>query len=40
MEYVVKNPLTKLNQPIQSELFKSKLDEFVKESSIYLSKGL
>ncbi|KAF5291960.1 hypothetical protein FQR65_LT11360 [Abscondita terminalis] len=40
LEYVVKNPLVKLNEQIQSELFKNKLDEFVKESSIYLSKNI
>ncbi|KAK4881035.1 hypothetical protein RN001_004354 [Aquatica leii] len=40
LEYVVKNPLVGLNENIQSELFKIKLDEFVKESPIYLSKSI
>ncbi|KAF2893712.1 hypothetical protein ILUMI_12460 [Ignelater luminosus] len=40
LEYVVKNPLVRLNESIQSELFKAKLDEFVKESPIYLSKAI
>ncbi|PIO12698.1 hypothetical protein AB205_0020170 [Aquarana catesbeiana] len=30
VEYVVKNSLCSLNEPIQSELFKSKLDMFVR----------
>ncbi|KAH9509435.1 Trafficking protein particle complex subunit 1 [Bulinus truncatus] len=30
VEYVVKNPLCQLDQPITSELFKAKLDEFVR----------
>ncbi|GJQ74770.1 hypothetical protein Trydic_g21615 [Trypoxylus dichotomus] len=33
VEYVVKNPLTTINQPIQSDLFKTKLDNFVKASA-------
>ncbi|XP_022901605.1 trafficking protein particle complex subunit 1 [Onthophagus taurus] len=39
VEYVVKNPLVKMNEPIESELFKSKLDVFVKSSPIYISKS-
>lgn len=35
IEYVVKNPLCSLREPIQSELFKSKLDAYVKQSSVY-----
>ena len=31
VEYVVKNPMCELNQPITSELFKTKLDEYVKD---------
>ncbi|XP_051159280.1 trafficking protein particle complex subunit 1 [Leptopilina boulardi] len=40
VEYVVKNPLCHLNQPIQSELFKTKLDELIKKSPIYLNRSL
>ncbi|XP_046746902.1 trafficking protein particle complex subunit 1 [Diprion similis] len=35
VEYVVKNPLCQLNEPIQSELFKNKLDELVKSSPYF-----
>lgn len=35
VEYVVKNPLCKLAQPIESELFKMKLDAYIKQLSIY-----
>ncbi|XP_012262529.1 trafficking protein particle complex subunit 1 [Athalia rosae] len=35
IEFVVKNPLCKLNEPIQSELFKTKLDELVKSSPYF-----
>ncbi|CAG9865170.1 unnamed protein product [Phyllotreta striolata] len=38
VEFVVKNPLCKLGQPIQSELFRTKLDAFIKQLSIYSSK--
>ncbi|KAJ3640968.1 hypothetical protein Zmor_027500 [Zophobas morio] len=40
VEYVVKNPLAKLSEPIQSELFKTKLDTFIKQSPVYLTKAL
>ncbi|EFA12998.1 trafficking protein particle complex subunit 1 [Tribolium castaneum] len=40
VEYVVKNPLVNLSEPIQSELFKTKLDTFIKQSPVYLSKAL
>ncbi|RMX53318.1 hypothetical protein pdam_00022149, partial [Pocillopora damicornis] len=30
VEYVVKNPLCQLNEPIQSELFTSKLDSYIR----------
>ncbi|XP_046853003.1 trafficking protein particle complex subunit 1-like [Xenia sp. Carnegie-2017] len=30
VEYIIKNPLAKLNEPIQSSLFSTKLDELVK----------
>ncbi|KAI8770534.1 trafficking protein particle complex subunit 1 [Biomphalaria glabrata] len=35
VEYVVKNPLCQLDQPITSELFKYKLDEYVKSLSAF-----
>ncbi|ENN75334.1 trafficking protein particle complex subunit 1 [Dendroctonus ponderosae] len=40
VEYVVKNPLCNLNEPIQSELFKTKLDAYVKQSSVFLTKSM
>ncbi|KAK9747358.1 Sybindin-like family [Popillia japonica] len=40
VEYVVKNPLAMINQPIQSDLFKTKLENFVKSSAVYLSKAI
>lgn len=40
VEYVVKNPLCPLDQPIQSEIFKSKLDDFVKRAPIFSVKGV
>lgn len=35
VEYVIKNPLYSIGEPITSELFDSRLDEFVKSSSIF-----
>lgn len=40
LEYVVKNPLCKLNEPIQSELFKLKVDELFKKSPLFLSRAI
>lgn len=40
VEYVVKNPLNTLKEPIRSELFKTKLDAFVKQSTVYLTKTI
>ncbi|KAK0080908.1 hypothetical protein PV325_013129 [Microctonus aethiopoides] len=40
VEYVVKNPFSQLNEPIQSELFKLKLDELIKKSPIFLTRSL
>ncbi|XP_012284074.1 trafficking protein particle complex subunit 1 [Orussus abietinus] len=40
LEYVVKNPLCQLNEPIQSELFKLKVDELMKNSPIFLNRSL
>ncbi|XP_064639676.1 trafficking protein particle complex subunit 1-like isoform X2 [Lineus longissimus] len=38
VEYVVKNPMCPLGEPIQSELFKSKLDDFVRGLPIFATK--
>ncbi|XP_028153395.1 trafficking protein particle complex subunit 1 [Diabrotica virgifera virgifera] len=38
VEYVIKNPLCRLSQPIDSDLFKTKLDAYIKQLSIYPSK--
>ena len=35
VEYVIKNPLHKLGEPVTCELFDTRLDEFVKSSSFY-----
>lgn len=35
VEYIVKNPLCKLNEPIQSSLFRTKLEEHVKSLPFY-----
>ncbi|PFX34037.1 Trafficking protein particle complex subunit 1 [Stylophora pistillata] len=35
VEYVVKNPLCQLNEPIQSELFASKLDSYIRSLTIF-----
>jgi hypothetical protein len=35
VEYVIKNPMYAIGQPITCELFDSRLDEFVKASSFY-----
>ncbi len=35
VEYVVKNPMHNLGDPITSELFDTKLDEFVKSCSFF-----
>ena len=35
VEYVVKNPLCQLNEPIQSELFTSKLDSYIRSLTIF-----
>ncbi|XP_013380900.1 trafficking protein particle complex subunit 1 [Lingula anatina] len=38
VEYVVKNPLCELGQPIKSDLFKTKLDEYVRNLPIFATK--
>ncbi|XP_074632924.1 trafficking protein particle complex subunit 1-like [Acropora palmata] len=35
VEYVVKNPLCQLGEPIQSELFASKLDTFIRSLPVF-----
>ena len=35
VEYVIKNPMYKIGQPIESDLFDAKLDEFIRQSSFY-----
>ncbi|XP_014203879.1 trafficking protein particle complex subunit 1 [Copidosoma floridanum] len=40
IEYVVKNPLCQPNEPIQSELFKIKVDELMKKSPSFLCRSL
>ncbi|XP_052782819.1 trafficking protein particle complex subunit 1-like [Mya arenaria] len=38
VEYVVKNPVCELSQPIETELFKQKLDEYIRGLSIFATK--
>nr|CAH7757368.1 unnamed protein product [Callosobruchus chinensis] len=38
VEYVVKNPMCNLSQPINSELFKTKLDAYIKQLPIFTTK--
>ncbi|XP_018570769.1 trafficking protein particle complex subunit 1 [Anoplophora glabripennis] len=40
VEYVVKNPLCSLSQPIESDLFKSTLDTYMKQLPIFSAKPL
>ncbi|XP_074041992.1 blocked early in transport 5 isoform X2 [Leptinotarsa decemlineata] len=40
VEYVIKNPLCSLLHPIQSDLFKIKLDAYVKQLPIFSSKTI
>jgi len=38
LEYVVMNPLCKMGKAIKSELFSTKLEEVVRQSSVFMSK--
>ena len=38
VEYVVKNPLCELGEPVSSDLFKTKLDEYIKALHFFLAK--
>ncbi|XP_050075817.1 trafficking protein particle complex subunit 1 [Anopheles maculipalpis] len=38
VEYVVRNPLWTLGTPVTSDIFKAKLDDFVKQSPLYGTK--
>lgn len=40
VEYVNRNPLWTPGTPIESELFKQKLDEFIKQSPLYSTKTI
>ncbi|KAJ4438013.1 hypothetical protein ANN_13952 [Periplaneta americana] len=40
VEYVVKNPVCNMKEPIKSELFKNKLDAFIKQSTVFASKAV
>ena len=38
VEYVVKNPMSQLNEPVVSELFKSKMDEYVRSLPMFATR--
>ncbi|XP_045202163.1 trafficking protein particle complex subunit 1-like [Mercenaria mercenaria] len=38
VEYVVRNPVCDLSQPIESEIFKTKLDEYIRALSIFATR--
>jgi len=38
VEYVVKNPVCGLDQPIETELFKQKVDEYIRALPIFSTK--
>ncbi|KAL1123375.1 hypothetical protein AAG570_002460 [Ranatra chinensis] len=40
VEYIVKNPVCNLQEPIKSELFKDKLDELIKHSPMFSTKTI
>ncbi|GFG30890.1 hypothetical protein Cfor_07454 [Coptotermes formosanus] len=40
VEYVVKNPVCNMKEPIRSELFKAKLDTFIKQSNVFASRTM
>ncbi|KAL8625026.1 Trafficking protein particle complex subunit 1 [Nucella lapillus] len=39
VEYVVKNPLTELGEPVTSELFRTKMDDYVRGLPFFASKA-
>lgn len=40
VEYAVRNPLWAIGTPVTSELFKSKSDDFIRQSSMYGLKNI
>lgn len=38
VEYVVKNPVCDMSQPIESEIFKTKLDEYIRALPVFATR--